>query len=86
MRGEDVISPTANRNTPRNTRLADRVADKPRMIYPAAATDRPKRNEGIARRFSKIRDTTTWKRSYNNSEVSLVKMIHSLGQHTGRQS
>jgi len=59
--GEEIISPIAKRKTPRYKRLFEPVTASPRTTKPAAATNNPNRNEGIADRLSKNLEINNWK-------------------------
>jgi hypothetical protein len=54
--GEEIISPTANRNIPRKTTSGDDKYAYPIVNIPAAATNNPKLKEAIALNFSNIRE------------------------------
>ncbi len=75
IRGEDIISPVANRNIPKNTSDADDVTEIPKITNPKAAINKPNRNEGIALLFSKMREIISWK---NNNNITGMRDSFSI--------
>ena len=55
IRGEDAISPTAKRKSPRNRKEGEANRAYPITPKPKAATNKPVRKAGIALNFSTIR-------------------------------